>query len=87
MVRSMMSQTDLPISFWGYSLETVAFLLNRIPLKVVEKTPYELWTGNRSELSFLKIWGCEGYVKCNTLFKTHFIQTISNMQKSFRSLR
>ena len=64
MVRSMMSQTDLPISFWGYTLETAAFLLNRIPLKAVEKTPYELWTRKRPSLSFLKIWGCEAYVKC-----------------------
>ena len=27
MVRSMMSLTDLPLSFWGYALETVAFML------------------------------------------------------------
>ena len=25
MVRSMMSLTDLPLSFWGYALETAAF--------------------------------------------------------------
>ena len=31
MVRSMMSLTDLPLSFWGYALETVAFTLNRAP--------------------------------------------------------
>ena len=36
MVQSMMSQSDLPISFWGYALETAAFLLNRVPSKVVE---------------------------------------------------
>ena len=59
----MMSRTDLPISLWGYALETVAFLLNRIPSKTVEKTPYELWTGKHLGLSFLKIWGCEAYVK------------------------
>ena len=29
MVRSMMSLTDLPLSFWGYALETAAFMLNR----------------------------------------------------------
>ena len=63
MVRSMMNRTDLLISLWGYALETVAFLLNRIPLKAVEKTPYELWTGKCPGLSFLKIWGCEAYVK------------------------
>ena len=27
MVRSMMSLTDLPISFWGYALEIAAFTL------------------------------------------------------------
>ena len=37
--------------------------MNRIPSKAVEKTPYELWTGKRLGLSFLKIWGCEAYVK------------------------
>ena len=66
MVRSMMSRTDLPISFRGYALETAAFLLNRIPSKAIEKTPYELWTGKRPGLSFLKIWACEAYVKRQT---------------------
>ena len=42
-VRSMMSLTDLPLSFWGYALEIVAFTLNREPSKSVETTPYELW--------------------------------------------
>ena len=63
MVRSMMSRTDLPISLWGYALETAAFLLNRIPSIAVEKTPYALWTGKRPGLSFIKIWGCEAYIK------------------------
>ena len=33
-VRSMMSLTDLPLSFWGYALETVAFILNRAPYEL-----------------------------------------------------
>nr|ABA97342.2 retrotransposon protein, putative, Ty1-copia subclass [Oryza sativa Japonica Group] len=62
-VRSMMSQTDLPLSFWAYALEKAAFTLNKVPSKSVNKTPYEIWTGKRPSLSFLKIWGCEVYVK------------------------
>src|SRR6185312_13171936 len=54
MVRSMMSQSDLLLSFWGYALETVAFTLNRVPSKSVDKTPYEIWTGKSPSLSFLK---------------------------------
>ena len=63
MVRSMMSQLDLSISFWGYALKAAAFLLNIVQSKAVKKTPYEIWTGKSPNLSFLKIWGCEAYVK------------------------
>lgn len=44
MVRSMMSQTDLPLYFWGYARETAAFTPNCVPSKSVEKTPYEIST-------------------------------------------
>jgi hypothetical protein len=39
MVRSMMSLTDLPLSFWGYALETTAFTLNKAASKSIEMTP------------------------------------------------
>ena len=32
MTRSMMAQANLPTSFWGDSLLTVAYILNRVPL-------------------------------------------------------
>jgi len=63
MVRSMMSHACLPISFWGYALETSAFTLNRCPTKSVEKTSYQIWTGKVPNMSFLKIWGCEAFVR------------------------
>ncbi|KAK8560247.1 hypothetical protein V6N12_013047 [Hibiscus sabdariffa] len=63
MVRSMMSHSDLLISFWGHALETTAFTLNRVPFKSVQKTPYEIWTGKRPRMSFMKIWGSQAYVK------------------------
>ncbi|KAJ9537718.1 hypothetical protein OSB04_030451 [Centaurea solstitialis] len=63
MVRTMMCHSSLPISFWGHALETAAHILNRAPTKSVEKTPYELWKGKKPNISFLKIWGCEVYVK------------------------
>jgi hypothetical protein len=59
----MMSLTDLPLSFWGYALEIAAFTLNRASSKSVEMTPYELWFGKKPKLSFLKVWGCDAYVK------------------------
>jgi len=63
MVRSMMSHADLPNSFWGHALLTAAYTLNRVPSKKVEKTPYEIWSGKKPHMSYMKIWGCEVYVK------------------------
>ena len=57
-----MSLTDLPLSFWGYALETITFTLNWAPSKSVETSPYELWFGNKPKLLFLKVWGYDAYV-------------------------
>ncbi|GKD89405.1 retrotransposon protein, putative, ty1-copia subclass, partial [Tanacetum coccineum] len=47
MVCSMISQTPLPKSFWDYALEFAAHILNKVPTKKVEKTPYEEWLFNK----------------------------------------
>ncbi|GKC76409.1 retrotransposon protein, putative, ty1-copia subclass [Tanacetum coccineum] len=69
MVRSMMSQTTLPKSFWDYALESAARILNMVPTKKVDKTPYEVWHGQAPKLSYLKVWGCETLVKRDILTK------------------
>ena len=58
-----MSLTDLPLSFWGYALETAAFMLKRAPSKSVGTTQSELWFGKKPKLSFLKVLGCDAYMK------------------------
>ena len=63
MLRSMMSRTELPSSFWGYALNCAILILNKVPSKSVQQTPYEIWTGKKPGFSFLKIWGCWAYVK------------------------
>ena len=62
MVRSMMAQANLPISFWGDALLTAAYVLNRVPSKSVPSTPYELWNGNKPDLGNLHPWGCAAYI-------------------------
>uniref|UniRef100_A0A2N9HS45 Integrase catalytic domain-containing protein n=1 Tax=Fagus sylvatica TaxID=28930 RepID=A0A2N9HS45_FAGSY len=57
MVRSMMAQANLPISFWGDALMAAAYILNRVPSKSVPSTPYELWSGKKPDLSNLRPWG------------------------------
>lgn len=50
MVRSMMSYAQLPDSFWGFAVETAAYILNMVPSKSVPETPYELWRGRKGSL-------------------------------------
>ncbi|GJR35712.1 retrotransposon protein, putative, ty1-copia subclass [Tanacetum coccineum] len=54
MVRSMMTLKTLPLSFWDYALESATRILNMVPTKKVDKTPYELWYGKVPNLSYSK---------------------------------
>ncbi|GJX64723.1 hypothetical protein Tco_0299066 [Tanacetum coccineum] len=54
---------DKPV-FHGH--ETVACILNMVPMNKVEKIPYEMWHGKVPKLSFLKLWGCDVLVKHST---------------------
>ena len=42
MVRSMLSNSSLPISLWMEALKTAVYLLNKVPSKAVPKTSFEL---------------------------------------------
>ena len=58
MVRSMLSNSDLPLFLWSEALKTSIYILNRFPSKVVPKTPFELWKGWKPSLRHFHIWGC-----------------------------
>ena len=58
MVRSMLSNSSLPISLWMEALKTAIYLLNRVPTKTVPKTPFKMWTGRKPSLRHLHVWGC-----------------------------
>ncbi|XP_075096556.1 uncharacterized protein LOC142174624 [Nicotiana tabacum] len=62
MVRSMMSYSDLPSSFYGRALETANYVLNLVPSKSVPLTPTELWTGRKPSLRHIRVWGCPAHV-------------------------
>ncbi|GJV06986.1 zinc finger, CCHC-type containing protein [Tanacetum coccineum] len=47
--------TTLPKFFWDYALESVARILNMVPTKKADKTPYEIWHGQAPKLSYLKV--------------------------------
>ena len=54
MVRSMMSLTDLPLSFWGYALETATFTLNRHRLNPLRRHRMNYGLARNLSCRFLK---------------------------------
>ncbi|KAL0430611.1 UNVERIFIED_CONTAM: Transposon Ty2-GR1 Gag-Pol polyprotein [Sesamum radiatum] len=63
MVRSMMSFTELPPSFWGHALETAVKLFNISPSKSIPQTPYEIWHGKPASYKYLRVWGSPANIK------------------------
>ena len=57
-----MEQEKLPIFFWGHTLRTAIYILNRVPSKSIPSTPYELWKGATLDLNLMRSWGCATYV-------------------------
>lgn len=62
MVRSMLSYSSLPLSFWGYALQTACYTLNQVPTKSTSKTSYKLWKGKKPSRRHMQIWGCPANV-------------------------
>ncbi|RVW62744.1 Retrovirus-related Pol polyprotein from transposon TNT 1-94 [Vitis vinifera] len=45
------------------ALLTACHILNRIPMKKKEISPYELWKGRKPNIGYFKVWGCLAYCK------------------------
>lgn len=58
MMNVMMISSGLPESMWGEAILSTCHVLNRVPHKKLDKTPYELWKGYPPNLKYLKVWGC-----------------------------
>ncbi|KAK1427083.1 hypothetical protein QVD17_15766 [Tagetes erecta] len=61
-VRCMLSRSGMPKVFWAEAVTTAAYLINRSPSSAIDmKTPMELWTGVKPDLSDLRVFGSVVY--------------------------
>nr|GFB85493.1 ribonuclease H-like domain-containing protein [Tanacetum cinerariifolium] len=57
--RTMLADSLLPTIFWTEAVATACYVLNRVLVtKPHDKTPYELLTGDKPSISYLKPFGC-----------------------------
>jgi hypothetical protein len=53
-----------PHNFWGEAIATAVHASNRLFLRpIYNKTPYELLTGNKPNVSYFRVFGCKCFVK------------------------
>ena len=48
---------------WTEALKTTVYILNRVPTKVVQKTPFELFKGWKPSLRHIRVQGCSSKVR------------------------
>lgn len=62
--RCMLFDAHLPKQLWGEALATAAYIVNRSPTKSLDgKTPMEMWSGTKPDLSNIRIFGSEVMVQ------------------------
>ena len=68
MARSLLLHAMLdPDAFWQFAVETAIFIHNRVTVVHPHgKTPHELFTGQKPDLSRFHVFGCDAFVRVST---------------------
>ena len=74
MVNVMLLHAKLSFNLWGEALLIVCHVLNRIPMKKNEISPYELCKGRKPNIGYFKVWGVLLIVRKQIQIKQNWVQ-------------
>jgi len=59
MARTMMRHKDVDQDLWADAIKTAVYIKNRVTSRAlpVGKTPHELWTGKKPDVSHMRVFG------------------------------
>ena len=69
MMNVMLISSGLPHNLWGEAILSSNHILNKIPHKKKDVTPYELWKEIKPSYKYLNVWGCLAKVVIPNLIK------------------
>src|SRR5277367_898159 len=63
-MQTLLADSGLPPSLWGWAVSTSQYLCNRLPTSVLPSgtTPFEVHHRRKPDLSHLRVWGCQCFV-------------------------
>lgn len=71
--KTLMFQSKLPLEFWGDSVLTTIFLINRLSSPLLkDKTPFEVLTSKRQYYKGLHVFGCLAYSSTSSKHRHKF---------------
>jgi len=75
--RTMMRHKDVDQDLWADAIKTAVYIKNRVTSRAlpVRKTPHELWTGNKPDVSHMRVFGSTFWV---VLQKSHIDGTFGD---------
>jgi len=70
MARTMMRHKDADQDLWADAIKTAVYIKNSVTSRAIPvgKTPFELWTGNKPDVSHMRVFGS---TCCVVLHKSH----------------
>ena len=57
MMRCALYSADLGPEYWSYTLQLSIYVKNRLPHRFLPSTPYQMLTGNKLDISKLRVFG------------------------------
>lgn len=72
MASCMLLDANLPKKYWGEAVMTAAYVQNRLPSRVIDKTPYEKWFGVAPAVNHFRIFGSPAYVHIPAVKRSKF---------------
>lgn len=93
--RALLLEHRLPKAVWSEAIITAAYLRNRVPGTAQNSTPYELFYGQKPDMSHLRVYGCKAFVyvekgdrdKLDPVSEEHALVGYAANSKAYRLLR